>query len=225
MTRPASRIEARPVERMGDRADEPPDGAARQPRVGIERDHVADVRRRRRRRPSGRQDARVVAPRSSAFSSSSLPRLRSQPTTATLTSGTFRPMAGLGNKSPASAPAAFTVSSSAGAATLASPTLSSPAEGTILSSNATPTYQWSAVPGATGYDLYISYGQDSQLTSSGTTPKVTVYGAISGTSYQPVGRFHSLLEEWSVRASDDAGSGATHRCRCTTPSGSPPPPP
>ena len=51
------RIEGRLVERMGDRPHEAPHRPARQPRIGIERDHVAHVGRRGRRGPPGRQDA------------------------------------------------------------------------------------------------------------------------------------------------------------------------
>ncbi len=41
-------IEARPVQRMRQRADQPPAGFHRQLRVGVERDHVADGRQNRR---------------------------------------------------------------------------------------------------------------------------------------------------------------------------------
>ena len=51
----------------------------RQPRVGVERDDVADRRRAGRRRPSAGTKLVSVAPRSRRLSSCSLPRLRSQP--------------------------------------------------------------------------------------------------------------------------------------------------
>ena len=51
------RVEGWLVEWVGNRPDELPDSAAGQPRVGVERDHVAHVGRRDRRRSFGRQDA------------------------------------------------------------------------------------------------------------------------------------------------------------------------
>ena len=50
------RVEGRLVERVGDRAHEAADGTPWEPGVGIERDHVAHVRRRRRCRSSRHQD-------------------------------------------------------------------------------------------------------------------------------------------------------------------------
>ncbi len=50
-------IEGRPVERMGDRSHEAADRAAGQPRIGVERDHVAHVHGRDRRRPPRGKDA------------------------------------------------------------------------------------------------------------------------------------------------------------------------
>ena len=77
---PARRVEPRPIERMRHLADQAPHRVARQPRVGIERDDIAHIRRRPavadRRRPT---KVVSVAPRSSRFSSWSLPRLRSHP--------------------------------------------------------------------------------------------------------------------------------------------------
>ena len=76
----ARRIEARLIERVRHLPDQPAGGLARQPRVGVERDHVADAGRsdgsaaRRWRR-----SVVSVAPRSSRLNSCSLPRLRSQP--------------------------------------------------------------------------------------------------------------------------------------------------
>ncbi len=51
------RIEGRVVQRMGHRPHEAPHRAPGQPRVGVERDHVAHVRRRGRRGPPRGQDA------------------------------------------------------------------------------------------------------------------------------------------------------------------------
>ena len=71
-------VETRPVERMRHLADQALDRVARQSRVGVERDDVADVGRQRPRSPSSRNVV-SVAPRSRRLSSCSLPRLRSQP--------------------------------------------------------------------------------------------------------------------------------------------------
>ena len=60
-------------------ADQPADRVARQARVGVERDDIANVGRRQRRRAVDWMKVVSVAPRSSRFSSCSLPRLRSQP--------------------------------------------------------------------------------------------------------------------------------------------------
>ena len=54
---PGSRIEGRRVERMGDRPDQAADRTGRQSRVGVERDHVADVRRCGRGASLGHEDA------------------------------------------------------------------------------------------------------------------------------------------------------------------------
>ncbi len=56
---PARRIEYRPVERVRHLADQAAHGIAQQPRISIERDHVAHVRRHVRR-PAGRRDERRV---------------------------------------------------------------------------------------------------------------------------------------------------------------------
>ena len=72
-------IEARLVERVGDRPDESPDDAARQSGVRVERDDVAHVRGGTVRGAGLVRKLVVVDPRNSAFSSWSLPRLRSQP--------------------------------------------------------------------------------------------------------------------------------------------------
>ena len=60
-------------------ADQPADGVARQPRIGVERDDVAHVGGASSGVPSTSMKLVSVAPRSSRFSSCSLPRLRSQP--------------------------------------------------------------------------------------------------------------------------------------------------
>ena len=72
-------IEARPVERMRHRADQPARGVARQLRVGVERDDVAHAGGHAGRRRRCATKVVSVAPRSSRLSSCSLPRLRSQP--------------------------------------------------------------------------------------------------------------------------------------------------
>ncbi len=75
---PAVGVEARPVERMRHLADQPARGVARQARVGVERDDVADAGGRRGAAVDG-MNVVSAAPRSRRFSSWSLPRLRSQP--------------------------------------------------------------------------------------------------------------------------------------------------
>ncbi|WP_425128606.1 hypothetical protein [Burkholderia metallica] len=56
---PARRIEYRPVERVRHLADQAAHGIAQQPRIGIERDHVAHVRRHARRPACLRDERRV----------------------------------------------------------------------------------------------------------------------------------------------------------------------
>ena len=73
-----SGVEARPVERMRHLADQAAHRVARQPRVGVERDDVADAGGHAGAAVDG-QKVVSVAPRSSRLSSCSLPRLRSQP--------------------------------------------------------------------------------------------------------------------------------------------------
>jgi uncharacterized repeat protein (TIGR01451 family) len=103
-----------------------------------------------------------------------------------------------------SATAEFTVAVPGATGSLAAPTLSGPSG---LLSTATPTFQWSAVPGATGYGLYIFY-------ASTTATSWALPIQVSGTSYTP----GKALDEgraflWYVTAYDGAGNV------------SPPPPP
>ncbi len=56
---PGVRVEPRPVQRVRHGADEPVRGGSRQPRVGVERDHVAHARRRVRRNAADRDEGRV----------------------------------------------------------------------------------------------------------------------------------------------------------------------
>ncbi|EDT03388.1 hypothetical protein BamIOP4010DRAFT_3075 [Burkholderia ambifaria IOP40-10] len=59
---PARRVEYRPVERVRHLADQAAHGIAQQPRIGIERDHVAHVRRHARRLAFQRDERRVRCP-------------------------------------------------------------------------------------------------------------------------------------------------------------------
>ena len=70
-------VEDRPIQRVRHRADQLPRRVARQLGVAVEHDHVLDVAQPRRVADDGREGR--ASPRSAALSSSSLPRLRSQP--------------------------------------------------------------------------------------------------------------------------------------------------
>ena len=71
---PGCRVEPRPVERMGQRADQPAGRVARHLGVGVERDHEADPRQARRVGAQHRI-ARVRSPRSSRLNSEQLAAL------------------------------------------------------------------------------------------------------------------------------------------------------
>lgn len=98
------------------------------------------------------------------------------------------------------ASAQFTVSVSGATGTLAAPTLIGPSG---LVTTETPTFSWSAVPGAAGYSLFVFYA-DSLATSWISPVRVT------GTSYSaasaPAGFTNGYAFIWWVTAYDNAGN-------------------
>ena len=93
----------------------------------------------------------------------------------------------------------FTVAVPGATGTLAAPTLSGPSG---LMTTATPAFQWSAVPGATGYALYVFSASSTSPYSWGSGPI-----AVSGTSYTPSSSFSDgSAYIWWVVAYDGAGN-------------------
>ncbi len=97
------------------------------------------------------------------------------------------------------ASAQFTIAVPGATGSLAAPTLSGPSG---LLTTGTPTFQWSSVPGATGYGLYIV-----SASSSAYSWKNPI--AVSGTSYIPSSTLNNGFNYaymWWVTAYDNAGN-------------------
>jgi hypothetical protein len=97
------------------------------------------------------------------------------------------------------ASAQFTIAVPGATGSLAAPTLSGPAG---LLTTGTPTFQWSSVPGATGYGLYIVNASNSAYSWKDPI-------RVSGTSYTPTSTLNNGFNsayQWWVTAYDNAGN-------------------
>jgi hypothetical protein len=98
------------------------------------------------------------------------------------------------------ASATFTIAVPSATSSLPAPTLSGPSG---LVTTGTPTFQWSAVPGAAGYGLYI-FNATSSNAYSWSNPIL-----VSGTSYTPTSTLNNGFNSayvWWVTAYDNAGN-------------------
>ncbi len=112
----------------------------------------------------------------------------------------------------------FTVDTTSGdTGSLVPPTLVAPADGDLATA---PTFQWSPVPGATGYALYLSTptnevfdysGNGASLyTTTAIPPDVTDVYDVTGTSYVPPNPLVNGADyQWWVRAYDGSGDASS----------------